>query len=195
MLFRSDYDATSTFIVKCYGTYRPYFNDGGDKAKLIGLQIGATAHTSMRYAFYGCSALVTMVGYANTSAVTSMYAMFGGCTAFNQALPASFDTSACTSMSNMFNGCTAFKQSLAAFNIAAVTTITDMLTNCNINDTGTTTNYDNTLIAWAAQDLVDSKTLTATNCKYGGDAGSGGQQARTAIATDDLWTFVDGGHI
>jgi len=77
----------------------------------------------------------------------------------------------------------------------ACATVTDMLKNCNINETATTTNYDNTLIAWAAQDLVDSKTFTATNCKYGGDAVSGGQQARTAIATDDSWTFVDGGHI
>ena len=345
-----DYDATSTFIVTVYGTYRPYFNDGGDKAKLIGLQIGQRG-TDLSNAFYGCGALTTLVGYAgtaavtnmssmfyncaaynqplpaafntsactnmyemfygcaaynqvlpaafdtsavrnmasmfdscsaynqvlpaafdtsavtnmasmfygcaaynqvlpaafdtgavtnmafmffgcaaynqplpasfNTSAVTDMYYMFYGCSAynqvlpaafdtsavtdmsymfygctlFNQALPAAFDTSAVTDMSAMFSGCTAFKQSLAAFNMAAVATITNMLTNCNINATGTTTNYDDTLIAWAAQDLVNSLTFTATNCKYGGDAVSGGQQARTAIATDDLWTFVDGGHI
>jgi ABC-type polar amino acid transport system ATPase subunit len=87
------------------------------------------------------------------------------------------------------------KASFAAFNISNATIITNMLQDCNINDTGTTTNYDNTLIAWAALNLVNSLTLTATNCKYGGDASSGGQQARTAIATDDLWTFVDGGHI
>jgi len=73
----------------------------------------------------------------------------------------------------------------------ACATVTEMLYGCNINAPGTTTNYDNTLIAWAAQDLVDSKTFTATNCKYG-DAG---EVARTAIATDDSWTFIDGGHI
>jgi len=95
----------------------------------------------------------------------------------------------------MFSGCTAFKQSLATFNMAACSLVDNMLQGCNINEPGTTTNYDNTLIAWAAQDLKNSKTFLATNCKYGGDAGSGGQQARTAITTDDLWTFVDGGHI
>ena len=79
--------------------------------------------------------------------------------------------------------------------MVSVASVVNMLYGCNINAPGTTTNYDNTLIAWAAQDLVNSQTFTATNCKYGGDAGSGGQQARTAIATDDLWTFVDGGHI
>ena len=211
-----DYDESSTFIVKAYGTYRPRFNDGGDKAKLLGLQIGSTNTTTMDRAFFGCSALVTLVGYADTSKVTNMSDMFDGCTTFNQPLPVSFSTAAVTtmaymfyncaafnqsvanfntakvtSMEGLFSGCSAFKQSLATFNMAAVTTISNMLKNCDINDTGTTTNYDATLIAWAAQDLVNSKTLTATNCKYG-DAG---QTARTAIATDDLWTFVDGGHI
>ena len=108
-----DYNQTSTFIVKVYGTYRPYFNNGGDKAKLIGLQIGATAHTSMLEAFYGCSALATMVGYADTAAVTNMSFMFYGCTAFNQSV-SSFNTAAVTSMVAMFLGCTAFNQSVAA---------------------------------------------------------------------------------
>lgn len=163
-----DYDSTSTFIVSVYGTYRPYFNNGGDKAKLLGLQIGATSHT-MANAFYGCSALTSLVGYAGIAAVTNM--------------------------AYMFDGCTAFKQSLAAFNMAAATLITDTCAGCNLNAPGTTTNYDNTLIAWAAKDLVNSLTFNAGTSKYGGDAGSGGQQARTAIATNDLWTFVDGGHI
>jgi surface protein len=260
-----DYDATSTFVVKVYGTYRPYFNNGGDKSKLIGLQIGATNHTTLVYAFYGCAALATMVGYANTAEVTSMAYMFNGCSVFNQSVAnfntakvtsmdrmfvncyafnqsvanfntalvtnmnlvfngcsafnqslanfntakvtsmdrmfngcsafnqsvANFNTALVTHMGNMFNNCTAFKQSLAAFNMAAVSTITDMCAGCNLNATGTTTNYDATLVAWAAQDLVNSLTMTATNCKYG-DAG---EVARTAIATDDSWTFVDGGHI
>jgi len=98
-------------------------------------------------------------------------------------------------MQFMFRNCTAFKQSLATFDMEAVTNPTQMLNNCNINETGTSTNYDDTLIAWAAQDLVNGLNLNATNCKYGGDASSGGQQARTAIATDDSWTFTDGGHI
>ena len=289
-----DYNQTSTFVVKCYGTYRPYFNNGGDRRKLIGLQIGATNHTTMASAFYGCSALNLLVGYAdtaavtnmssmfqecyvfnqsvsnfntanvtdmslmfyvcfdfnqsvsnfntaavtdmsgmfgscydfnqsvsnfNTAAVTSMIGMFYGCVEFNQSV-SNFNTAAVTIMADMFNedgvfnqsvsnfntanvtnmqfmfrNCTAFKQSLATFDMEAVTNPTQMLNNCNINETGTSTNYDDTLIAWAAQDLVNGLNLNATNCKYGGDASSGGQQARTAIATDDSWTFWDGGHI
>jgi len=333
-----DYDATSTFVVKVYGTYRPYFNNEGDKAKLIGLQIGATNHTTLERAFHYCDALTAIVGYAGTSAVANFEWAWSGCasltsfplidtsagtnfeaawdstgltsfplidtsagtnflwawyyctgltsfplidtsagTNFNSAwegcsgltsFPALDMSSAdyemlgtwvdcsgltsfgqiilspdveilqwtwigCTSLTsfpvldtshvkyfvqtwggcsgltsfpalNMVAGtdfawawmdCTSMKASFAFLDISKATRITDMLKNCNINDAGTTTNYDNTLIAWAALDLLNGKTLTATNCKYGGDAGSGGQQARTAIATDDSWTFVDGGHI
>jgi hypothetical protein len=95
----------------------------------------------------------------------------------------------------MFYGATAFEQSLATFNMEMAATITDMCTGCDLNASGTTANYDATLIAWAAQNLVNSRTFNGGTSKYGGDAGSGGQQARAAIATDDLWTFADGGHI
>ena len=184
-----DYDATSTFIVKVYGTYRPFFNDGGDKAKLLIAQLGSTGVTNHGTSFRGCSALTRIVGYANTADVTSFYYTFENCTALISTTIT--DTAKATTVERMFSGCTALKQSLAAFNLEACTSLLLMLQNCNINETGTTTNYDATLIAWAAQDLQDSKTFTATNCKYG-DAG---EVARTAIANDDLWTFVDGGHI
>jgi hypothetical protein len=151
-----------------------------------------SAVTNMSDMFSNCTAFnQPLPASFNTEACENMYDMFSGCTAFNQTLPAVFDTSAVTDMSDMFSNCTAFKQSLAAFNMEVVEFVEDMLKNCNINETGTTTNYDATLIAWAAQDLVDGLAFHGGTSKYG-DAG---QTARTAIATDDSWTFTDGGHI
>ena len=234
-----DYDATATFIVKCYGTYRPYFNGAGDKAKLIGLQIGKTITTTLERAFFGCTALTyaSFVGYAGTSAVTNFtnawrectgltsfpaldvsagttfHTAWLGCTgltsfpALNVSAGTEFyytwalctgltsfpalNVSAGTDFRGAWAGCTNMKASFAAFNITNATAITDMFVDCNINAAGTTTNYDATLVAWELLNLTNSLTLTATNCKYGDT----GETARTAIAADDLWTFVDGGHI
>jgi hypothetical protein len=145
------------------------------------------AATNMSYMFYGCTAFNQAVAFS-TGAVTNMASMFAGCTAFNQAV--AFSTGAVTNMSYMFNGCTAFNQSLAALNMAAVGTILNMCNGCNLNAPGTTTNYDATLIAWAAQDLVNSLTMTFGTSKYSTGAAA---TARQAILDDDLWAITDGG--
>jgi surface protein len=212
-----DYNSEGTRIVSVYGVMpRIYFNAGGDCAKVLDVQIGDTGWTSFNSAFYGCAAMVGLFGHANTANVTDMSYMFRGCTLFNPSsltkitTPsvtnmsqmfrgctklnvslAHFDTSHVTDMSSMLRICTVLKQSLAAWNVAAVANFADFLNSSNLNDTGTTTNYDATLIAWAAQALTNSLTFNGGTSKYS-DAG---EVARTAIATDDLWTFSDGGHI
>lgn len=148
---------------------------------------------TMAYMFYECAAFNSSVTFSDTSKVTTMYEMFRGCTNFNQ--PVNFntvlvntmfrmfygcanfnssvtfsDTSKVTTMSEMFYGCTAFKQSLAAFDVRKVTTMASMITN-NLDAAGQTTNWDATLIAWAAQQsltpaLTNNVPLTATGCKY-----------------------------
>ena len=92
----------------------------------------------------------------------------------------------------MFYNCIAFKQSLAAFNIEAVTDITDMCTGCNINATGTTTNYDATLVSWAAQTVTAALNFSAGTSKYSVD---GGGTAARAILTGEPnnWVITDGG--
>lgn len=232
-----DYDATAIFIVKVYGTYRPYFNNAGDKAKLTRLQIGATLGTTLKSAWWGCTALTSIVGYADTSAVTDFSSAWRGCTSLT-SFPAintgagidfsytwaicvglasfpTIDTSKGTSFklawyncinftsfpvlnvsegtdfSSAWASCSAMKASFAAFDITKATNVTDMFDGCNINATGTSTNYDATLVAWELLDLTNSLSFNGGTSKYSDT----GQTARTAIATDDLWTFTDGGHI
>lgn len=89
----------------------------------------------------------------------------------------------------MFYNCTSFKQSLATFNIPNVTFMTDILYNCNINNTGTTTNYDATLISWASQSVKNNLKLNAGASKYS----SAATTSRTHLIGAHSWTITDGG--
>jgi len=146
---------------------------------------------NMSYMFRGCSAFNQSVANFNTAAVTKMTYMFYDCSVFNQSV-ANFNTAAVTSMLYMFCNCSAFKQSLATFALTAITNMSNMLIGCNINATGTSTNYDNTLIAWANADVPDSMNFHAGTSKYGAGAGA---TARDSLITDDLWTITDGGSL
>lgn len=66
----------------------------------------------------------------DTSNVTDMYAMFNGCTAFNQDL-SNWDTSQVTDMSDLFNGCTNFNQDLSSWDTAANGFFYGMFQNCS----------------------------------------------------------------
>ena len=186
------YASSGTYQVKVRGGLTALaFNNAGDKLKLMSIdQWGDIAWSSMTLAFYGCSNLSgTYLDNPNTAAVTDMYAMFYGCAAFNQSV-ANFNTAAVKNMSYMFSGCSAFKQSLATFSLASVTDVSNMLLSCNINATGTTTNYDDTLVAWAAADVPNSLNFHGGTSKYSAATGAA---ARASLIADDLWTITDGG--
>ena len=170
--------------------------------------------TDMNSMFYNCYLFNSPVNF-DTSAVTNMAVMFSNCLAFNQSL-ASFDTSNVTDMSDMFygatafnqsvahfdtsnvewffymfNNCPAFKQSLANFSLASAQDIDWMLADSDINEVGTSTNYDATLVAWAAADVPDGLVFDGGNSKYSDT----GQTARNSLIAVDSWDIYDGGHI
>jgi len=141
--------------------------------------------------FMSCAAFNQSVASFDTSSATVMTFMFYGCISFNQSV-ATFDTSSVTTMQQMFGNCSAFKQSLATFSLTSIAFLNSMLEGCDINAAGTSTNYDNTLIAWAAADVPNSITFHGGTSKYSDT----GQAARTSLINDDLWTITaDGGHI
>ncbi len=86
-----------------------------------------------RYWFNNMANLNTIEGleYLNTSEVTSMYSMFGGCTSLTSLDLSTFDTSKTTSMTALFNGCTSLKEiDLSSFNTTSVSSIRLMFQNC-----------------------------------------------------------------
>jgi len=122
--------------------------------------------TTMYYMFYGCTLFNQSVSNFNTAKVTNMGSMFRNCSSFNQSV-SNFNTAKVGSMAYMFRGCSSFNQSVSNFNIAAVTDISFMFLGCDINAAGTTTNYDATLVAWAAQDAQNSLNFHGGTSKYG----------------------------
>ena len=86
----------------------------------------------------------------------------------------------------MFYNCDLFDQSLAAWTIANVSNFTNFMQNA----TGlSTSNYDATLIAWAAG-VVD----TGISINFGGSQFTESAYAsRFSLIEDDGWTIVDGG--
>ena len=140
--------------------------------------------------FYRCYAFNQSVSNFNTSSVTNMVSMFDSCSIFNQSV-SNFNTSGVTNMSSMFRNVPLFKQSLATFTISAATNMSSFAAISNINETGTTTNYDNTLISWAAQTVQTGITVSFGTSKYSGLATT----ARAHLVTTHGWTITDGGLI
>jgi len=129
------------------GFPRIYFNNSGDKDKLLTIEQWSTGHwTSMAHAFFGCSNLagnaldtpdlsnVTDTSYMfffasafnqdigswDTSSVTTMYGMFYYASAFNQDI-SDWDTSSVTTMMAMFHSASAFNQDTGSWETSSVT--------------------------------------------------------------------------
>jgi len=218
------YDESGTYQIKIRGTF-PHikFNNAGDKAKLMSIDNWGNIKWKMcDRSFYGCAAMtanyidkpqtkwntnLNRTFYScslfngeldiNTSNVNTMGGMLANTAAFNRSL-ASFDTKSVELMTSMLYNCSAFKQSLANFELDAITDMASMLYGCDINEEGTTDNYDETLVAWAADDNTPTGiTFHGGNSKYS-DVGEAARNILTAeIGSGGKgWTITaDGGHI
>lgn len=147
--------------------------------------------TNMRNMFANAISFEGIITFSDTSNVTDMQAMFSLAGKVN--CPLNFDTSAVTNMSTMLWYCTRFKQDISGFDISAVTNITNMLQNSNINTTGTTTNYDALLIAWAAQTLHSGLSFHGGTSKYSAGAAAAARGVLTSAPNN--WVIADGGQV
>jgi len=193
------YAAQGTYQIKVRGGLTSLiFNNAGDRLKLIYIdQWGNIKLTSCNAMFYNCSNMNSRaLDSPNTRNVLSMKLMFSGCTTFNQSL-AHLYTANVTSMENMLSWCSSFKQSLATLSLASATNLSLMLNGCNINEVGTTTNYDATLVAWADDPNTPANlNFNGGTSKYS-DAG-GGKAARAFLVLATAsggkgWVITDGG--
>ncbi len=102
--------------------------------------------TEMSSMFGGADAFNQPLNSWDVSRVVEMSYMFDHTKAFNQPLN-SWDVSHVTRMNGMFADATAFNQSLGSWTISGVEEMGDMLNDCGMD----TSNYDATLMGWAAQ--------------------------------------------
>ena len=136
------YASAGDYEVRISGTFpRIYFNDEGDKEKIIAVnQWGEDrAWTSMENAFYGA---VHLAGQAtdtpDLSGVTNMAFMFRGARAFNQDI-GNWDVDNVTNMNQMFLNARAFNQNIGNWDVGNVTNMRFMFSlatafNQNIGD-------------------------------------------------------------
>ena len=185
--------------------------------EFLGGVVDTSTVTSMRQVFHNCTSLTTLdVSGFNTSAVTTMLQTFHTCSSITTLDVSGFDTSAVTDMLQTFVNCTSLTTlDVSGFNTSAVTTMFYMFFNCtSLTDaaidgwnieavanfanfmTGVTlptARYDATLIAWDAQNPIDSLSVNFGLSKY--TLGSDAATARANLVSTDLWSITDSGGI
>jgi len=117
-----NYGLIGTYTIRIQGDFpRIYFNDDGDKEKIISIdQWGNQQWASMDSAFQGCSNLVGQAtDIPDLTNTTSLVRMFGSATIFNQNIN-NWDTSNITNMSGIFSS-SSFNQPLNNWNTLNVT--------------------------------------------------------------------------
>lgn len=129
------------------------------------------------------------IGNWDTSSVISGSAMFVNARKFNQPI-GTWDTSGFTNLDSMFQGAFDFDQDLSGWDISNVTSFLNFNQSVFAATDGfSTSNYDATLIGWAAQAVRPNIALIIAG-KYS----SAGQAARdTLTSAPNNWTISDRG--
>jgi surface protein len=143
-----------------------------------------SAATQMDLMFYDNSVFNQPIGSWDVSKVTAMNSMFQSANAFNQPL-SGWNVSKVTTMYNMFLAATSFNQNIGNWNVSGVTSFYRMMDSSALSKV----NYDNLLIGWSTQSLVNGITFQA-NRTYSPSPCAGGV-ARASIISNYGWTFQD----
>jgi surface protein len=156
-----DYGSPGTYQVAIRGDFPSiYFNNTGDRLKILSIdQWGDIAWTSMENAFKGCANL----GYIATddpdlSSVTTLEAMFSGCTQFNGNI-GNWDVSNITNMSKMFEYADNFNQDISSWDVSSVINMNNMFF--------ITRSFNKNLGSWqlnADVNLINFFALTGLTC-------------------------------
>jgi surface protein len=114
---------------------RIQFNNGGDRLKLLEIRNwGDVVWSTMDFAFFGCSNITSITSSVapDFSQVTSMSAMFNGCSSLTALDVSGFSTAQVTSMSAMFRSCSSLTAlDVSGFSTAQVTSMFAMFDGCS----------------------------------------------------------------
>ena len=122
------YTTAGDYTVSITGDFpRIYFNNGGDRNKIISIDHwGDIAWSSMESAFEGCANLgYTAADSPDLSGVVSMASMFNRATVFDGNI-GGWDVSQVVDMSNMFSFALSFDQNIGSWKVNAVTDMSGM---------------------------------------------------------------------
>jgi surface protein len=176
------------------GFPRIYFDNGGDKLKLLTVeQWGTGKWSSMSRAFYGCSNLtvpVTVTDAPDLSGVTEMAEMFRHASAFNGNI-GGWDTANVTNMGSMFRDASAFNQDIN-YDPDSGAWDTGSVTNMNYMFFGAS-DFDGNIGGWDTGSVTSMAsmfyTASAFNQDINYDPDSGAWD--TGSVTDMVYMFGD----
>jgi len=164
------------------------FNNGGSSS-IGNWDVSAVTKMENMFSFSGFN---QNIGSWNTGAVTTMGNMFQSATAFNNGGSSSignWNTSSVTIMNSVFQSATAFNQNIGAWNVEAVTNITNfMAAKSFVNYSAA--NLDAIYNGWSTQSVQPNLTITFNSIKYTA-AGQAGRD--TLDNAPNNWTITDGG--
>ena len=116
--------------------------------------------------FSECSKLTSISGikYLDTSAVTSMYGMFEGCSSLTSLDVSNFNTEAVIDMGQMFAGCSSLTGlDVSSFNTAAVTSMSGMFQNCSGLTSLNVSGFNTTAVTSMEFMFASCSSLTSLN--------------------------------
>jgi len=147
-----DFGSAGTKTIRIKGSFpRIYFNNGGDKSKILSVeQWGTGAWVTMANAFYGANNLVVNASDTpNLSVATSMYFMFTGATALGNGTGNwDWNTSNITDMRSLFQSATSFNKNIESWDVSKVTSLRYMFLYASL--------FNQPLDAWDTSNVTET---------------------------------------
>ena len=138
--------------------------------------------------------LSTVSDVLDLTGITNLYYMFGGCTSLtNINRIGEWDTSAITSMNAMFQLCTLINFNIGTWDVGNVTDFTDFM--ADATTTFSTTNLDAIYNGWSASGVQPDCSITFGTAEYTTAGGQAGKDILTSLVLNNNWTIIDGGGI
>lgn len=126
------YSSSGTYEIKVTGGTRIYFNNGGDKLKLLDVSNwGSSTWASLGFykAYYGCSNLVlTATDIPDLSLVTQLRETFRNCSGlvYNSSVN-NWDVSNISIFKSCFNNCDSFNENIGGWVITSASSLEQLL--------------------------------------------------------------------
>jgi surface protein len=177
------YANSGDYTIKISGICRGwYFNNTGDRLKLLDISQYGILNLSVGRAFWGCTNFNPTAIDAPIISATNMEYTFLSCTNFNGNVN-NWDVSNVTSLRDMFNGCTNFNQPLNNWNVSKVFITAGMFQSA--------INFNQDLSSWDVSSVyvfgaypgysVSGMFYGATNFNNGGNPGINNWQIKNNV--------------
>jgi len=184
------YPSSGIYNVKIT-TSSPYtflFNNGGDRNKMLDIKNWGNLR-AVAGAFFSCFNLTVSATDAPVIPGPSLAQCFRACYNLSDIDVSAWDLSNVNRLNVMFNGSSNVDTSFANWDINQVIDFSNFLPQATLS----TSNYNETLISWAAQSPQINKSISFGSSQY--TLGGAAEAARDTLINTYGWTITDGGGV